>query len=68
MSNQKVAIVTGSSRGIGRGIALGLAEHGWDVVVNYHNNIAAAEDVIKQCKPWDRMLYWCRPMLPAWKT
>jgi 3-oxoacyl-[acyl-carrier protein] reductase len=47
MSSQKVAIVTGSSRGIGRGIALGLAEHGWDVVVNYHNNIAAAEDVLK---------------------
>jgi 3-oxoacyl-[acyl-carrier protein] reductase len=47
MSSQKVALVTGSSRGIGRGIALGLAEHGWDVVVNYHNNIAAAEDVLK---------------------
>ena len=46
MSAQKVAIVTGSSRGIGRGIALGLAEHGWDVVVNYHKNAAAAEDVI----------------------
>ena len=47
MSSQKVAIVTGSSRGIGRGIALGLAEHGWDVVVNYHNNLTAAEDVLK---------------------
>jgi 3-oxoacyl-[acyl-carrier protein] reductase len=46
MSNQKVAIVTGSSRGIGRGIALGLAHYGWDIVVNYNNNITAAEDVI----------------------
>jgi 3-oxoacyl-[acyl-carrier protein] reductase len=46
MSNQKVAIVTGSSRGIGRGIALGLAHYGWDIVVNYNNNVAAAEDVI----------------------
>jgi len=31
----KVAIVTGASQGIGRGIALGLAEAGADVVVNY---------------------------------
>jgi 3-oxoacyl-[acyl-carrier protein] reductase len=46
MSNQKVAIVTGSSRGIGRGIALELAHFGWDIVVNYNNNVAAAEDVI----------------------
>jgi NAD(P)-dependent dehydrogenase (short-subunit alcohol dehydrogenase family) len=47
MSSQKVALVTGSSRGIGRGIALGLAEHGWDIVVNYHSNISAAEEVLK---------------------
>lgn len=41
----KTAIVTGSSRGIGRGIALALAEHGWNVVINYHRNREAAEDV-----------------------
>lgn len=45
MSSQRVAIVTGSSRGIGRGIALGLAERGWDIVINYHSNAAAAEEV-----------------------
>jgi NAD(P)-dependent dehydrogenase (short-subunit alcohol dehydrogenase family) len=39
-----VAIVTGSSRGIGRGIALALAEHGWDVVINYRGNIQAAQE------------------------
>jgi NAD(P)-dependent dehydrogenase (short-subunit alcohol dehydrogenase family) len=47
MSDKKVAIVTGSSRGIGRGIALSLAEHGWQVVVNYRSNNAAAEEVQK---------------------
>lgn len=45
MGEQKVAIVTGSSRGIGRGIALALAERGWQVVVNYRSNRAAAEEV-----------------------
>lgn len=40
----KVALVTGSSRGIGRGIALALAERGWDIVINYRGNRQAAED------------------------
>ena len=39
----QVAIVTGSSRGIGRGIVLALAERGWSVVINYHENRQAAE-------------------------
>jgi 3-oxoacyl-[acyl-carrier protein] reductase len=38
------ALVTGASRGIGRGIALALAKAGFDVVVNYASNLAAAED------------------------
>lgn len=39
----RVAIVTGSSRGIGRGIALALGAQGWRIVINYHSNSAAAE-------------------------
>jgi 3-oxoacyl-[acyl-carrier protein] reductase len=38
------ALVTGASRGIGRGIAIALAGAGFDVVVNYASNLAAAED------------------------
>ena len=42
----KTALVTGASRGIGRGISLMLAEHGARVAVNYlHNEEAAAEVV-----------------------
>ena len=45
MNITKAAIVTGSSRGIGRGIALKLAEHGWHIVINYNTNRDAADTV-----------------------
>ncbi len=37
----KYALITGSSRGIGRGIALKLAEHGVKVGINYCRNESA---------------------------
>lgn len=46
----KVALVTGSSRGIGRACALALAEHGCNVVVNYASSSAAADDVVQKVK------------------
>ena len=42
----KVAIVTGGSRGIGRACALELAAGGARLVVNYHQNAEAAEEVV----------------------
>ena len=42
----KVAIVTGSSYGIGRGIALRFAEEGAKVVVNFHRNEARAQETL----------------------
>jgi 3-oxoacyl-[acyl-carrier protein] reductase len=44
-----VALVTGGSRGIGRGIALGLAGAGFDLVLNYAANVAAAEQTRRDC-------------------
>jgi len=45
-----VALVTGSSRGIGRAIALKLARWGAKVVVNYRISAQTAEEVVKQIK------------------
>jgi 3-oxoacyl-[acyl-carrier protein] reductase len=45
-----VALVTGAGRGLGRGIALQLAEHGCSVVINYAQNSAAAEEAAEACR------------------
>ncbi|MBN8595330.1 MAG: 3-oxoacyl-[acyl-carrier-protein] reductase [Anaerolineae bacterium] len=47
---EKIAIVTGGSRGIGRGIALELGKRGATVIVNYKGNADAAQEVVEQIK------------------
>ncbi|MBW2096286.1 MAG: 3-oxoacyl-ACP reductase FabG [Deltaproteobacteria bacterium] len=43
---EKIAVVTGSSRGVGRAVALGFAAEGANVVINYTSNEKAANEVI----------------------
>src|SRR2546427_611142 len=49
----KCALITGSSRGIGRGVALKLAENGVKVAVHYHRNEAAANDTLANVRKRD---------------
>lgn len=44
----KTVIVTGSSKGIGAGIAEVFAQEGSNVVINYHSNAAPAEEMVKR--------------------
>jgi 3-oxoacyl-[acyl-carrier protein] reductase len=46
----KVALVTGSSRGVGKAIAIGYAKEGAKVVVNYTSNENAAKEVVESIK------------------
>lgn len=49
----KRAVVTGSSRGIGRGIAIQLAKAGSDVVINFNRNQDEADEAKAACEAFD---------------
>ena len=48
--SEKLALVTGGSRGIGKACALKLAEAGYDVVINYAGNTEAAAKTVQELK------------------
>jgi 3-oxoacyl-[acyl-carrier protein] reductase len=50
----KVALVTGSSRGVGKAVALGFAANGADVVINYTSNQPAADKVVAEIQSMGR--------------
>jgi glucose 1-dehydrogenase len=53
----KVALVTGSSQGIGQGIVLRLAQAGADVVINYRSHPEGAEETLEKVKAIGRKCY-----------
>lgn len=52
--NNKVAVITGSSKGIGRSIAINLARENYSVVINYRNEekVSAAQGVADECRKY----------------
>lgn len=50
MRKNKLAIVTGASKGIGRGIAYRLADDGYDIVVNYGRDLDGAEETAREIR------------------
>lgn len=50
MMENRVALVTGGSRGIGKSICLELAEAGYDIVTCYTSKSAEAEETVAACK------------------
>lgn len=48
MKKQKIALLTGGSRGLGKNMALKIAEKGIDVVLTYNHNKEAAENVVRE--------------------
>ena len=54
MLTGKIALVTGAGRGIGREIALTLAQYGADVIVNYNGSREKAEEVAEKIRAMGR--------------
>ena len=48
MSTSKIALVTGGSRGLGKNMALNLAQKGLDIILTYHSQQAEAEAVVAE--------------------
>ncbi len=62
----KIALVTGASRGIGRGIALEFAREGADVAVNYRREAAAAHETVRAIEALGRSAIAIRADVADW--
>ncbi len=58
--SKRVAIVTGSSSGIGAATAILLAKRGWNVTINYSQNAAGAAEVASACEAHGAEALACR--------
>jgi NAD(P)-dependent dehydrogenase (short-subunit alcohol dehydrogenase family) len=48
--SRPVILITGASRGLGRGVALSLAPEGYDLAIHYASNRQAAEETVAACQ------------------
>lgn len=64
----RIALVTGGSRGIGRGIALEMAREGADVVVNYRKDADAAEKTVAEIRGLGRRAMAAQADVADWEA
>ena len=55
--NGRIALVTGASKGVGKGIALELARNGCNVAVNFHSDAAGAEATVAEIEAMGRRAF-----------
>ncbi|WP_294818770.1 SDR family oxidoreductase [uncultured Flavobacterium sp.] len=55
ITKNKIALVTGGSRGLGRNMALALAKKGIDVIITYHSNMEEATKVVAEIEGLGQM-------------
>lgn len=53
-TNEKTAIITGGSRGLGRNTALNVARRGVDIIFTYHSNAAEAQSLVRGAETMGR--------------
>ncbi len=59
-NTKRVALVTGGSRGIGRGIAESLADSGFDLAINGRRDSTAVADVVRSLEQRNATIHYCR--------
>lgn len=52
--NNKIALITGASKGIGRAAAIAFAKEGCSVVVNFKSDAKAAQEVLEECNRYSK--------------
>ena len=68
MSNTKIALITGGSRGLGRDMALSIAQKGIDVVITYRSKKEEAEEVAKQIETLGQRAFTLHLDMNAFKS